>query len=152
FERETARLREQAAERKPVASQYSAEQLRQLALGVYVGIARDPAARPDSVRQVAGRWLAPLARGPGPQEQVIPALMQTLGDSSQDIRMQAFEQLQALGMDRTTLGAEALETGHIDLGVRALELLAGGASAAEGQAVLENALLTRKDDLALEAA
>ena len=55
-------------------------------------------------------------------------------------------------MDPTALGAEALATGHTDLGVKGLELLTGGASDEEGQAVLERAMLTRKDDLAIEAA
>jgi ParB family chromosome partitioning protein len=68
------------------------------------------------------------------------------------VRFQAFEQLQALGMSSAALGAEALETGHTDLGVKGLEVLSAGASSAEGQRVLEQNLLTRNDNLAIEAA
>jgi ParB family chromosome partitioning protein len=55
-------------------------------------------------------------------------------------------------MDNATLGAEALQTGHTDLGVRGLELLTGETSTTEGQAVLEQVMLSRQDDLAIEAA
>jgi len=54
-------------------------------------------------------------------------------------------------MDADTLGAAALGAGHTDVGVAA-EKLAGGGTSAEGQAVLEEALRTRTDELATEAA
>ncbi len=56
------------------------------------------------------------------------------------------------GWGRRELAAEALASGHIDLGVKGLELLTGGGSEAEGAAVLERAMLARTDDLAIEAA
>jgi ParB family chromosome partitioning protein len=55
-------------------------------------------------------------------------------------------------MDADTLGAAALGAGHTDVGVRGLEKMAGGGTSAAGQAVLEEALKTRTDDLATEAA
>src|SRR5262245_31324028 len=75
-----------------------------------------------------------------------------MGDPNQPVRTQAFEHLQALGMDRATLGSEALEAGYTDLGVKGLELLTDGTSSKEGEAVLERVMLTRTDDLAIEAA
>src|SRR5207237_9656917 len=68
------------------------------------------------------------------------------------VRMKAAGQLAALGMDSDPLGAAALGAGHTDIGVRGLEKLAGGGTSPEGQAVLEEALRTRTDDLATEAA
>jgi ParB family chromosome partitioning protein len=160
YRAELLQLREAAAQREPKPSAYSDAQLRQLAFGVFLGMARD--ATPGSPIAVARRmgltWLHWLQKEHwlGKEHDLVPALtpiyVQALGDPNQEVRTTAFDQLMDLGIDRTTLGAEALETGHLDLGVRGLELLAGDTSAAEGQAVLENAMRTRKDDLALEAA
>ena len=72
-----------------------------------------------------------------------PVLVQALGDPNQPVRFQAFEQLQALGMDPTDLGAEALASGHTDLGVKGLELVTDGTSKKEGDRALEEAMLTR---------
>ena len=58
----------------------------------------------------------------------------------------------ALKIEPTRLAAEALASGSVDLGVRGLELLTGGASEQAGETVLLQAMLTRKDDLAIEAA
>lgn len=151
---ELARLREAAAERPAVPSHYSREQLRQLAFGVFLGIARHsgPGDGIAAIRRGGIESLHHLAKTADFRGAVLPIFVQALGDPHQEVRSKAFDQLLELGMDRTALGAEALETGHIDLGVRGLELLAGDTSAAEGQAVLENAMRTRKDDLALEAA
>jgi ParB family chromosome partitioning protein len=79
-------------------------------------------------------------------------LAQAMGDPNQPVRTQAFEHLLALGMDRAKLGAEALEAGYTDLGIKGLELLTDGTSTKEGEAVLERVMLARTDDLALEAA
>ena len=71
-----------------------------------------------------------------------PVFIQALGDPNQPVRLQAFEHLLALGTDRTTLGAEALEAGHTDLGIKGLELLAGSAAA---EAVLMARRLTGRE-------
>ena len=55
-------------------------------------------------------------------------------------------------MEPAGLAAEALASGHTDLGVKGLEMLSGDSSTAEGQAVLEQAMLARTDDLAEAAA
>ena len=81
-----------------------------------------------------------------------PVFVQALGDPNQAVRFQAFEQVQKIGLGTTELAAEALATGHVDLGVKGLELLAGDRSEAEGAAVLERAMLARTDDLAIESA
>ncbi len=137
-------------------SQLTAEQLRELAFGAYVGLVREQgsaAATPAvvRVRQTAiGRVLALASRDDRYNRAARPVLTQALGDPNQPVRTQAFEHLLALGADRTQLGAEALEAGHTDLGVKGLELLA--ASAGDGDAVLERVMLARTDNLAVEAA
>ena len=173
FAAEVDALRAAAAKRKPAAPQYTPQQLEELAFGAYVGLVREqggsysakdrPAYEPQivRVRQTALTWVQELAKRDAaayakPAQSVF---VQALGDPYQPVRMQAFEQLQALGMDATALGAEALEAGHTDLGVRGLELLSGGAgggtaggkTSAKGQAVLESAMLSRTDALAVEA-
>jgi ParB family chromosome partitioning protein len=162
---EVATLREHAQERSPVPLQYSQAQLQQLAFGAYVGLVREQggahgrkqraALAPEviRVRQTAlSRVLALASRDVHYAKAAQPVLVQALGDPNQAVRLQAFEHLQNLGMDSAALGAEALETGHTDLGVKGLEILSGGAAAAKGQAVLEQVMMSRKDDLALEAA
>lgn len=168
FADEIARLKQEAAKRKPPAAQYTPAQLEELAFGAYVGLVREQggsyAAKERAshephivrVRQTALTWVLELAKRDqkyaGPAQAV---MVQALGDPNQPVRSQAFEQLQALGMDATALGQEALEAGHTDLGVRGLELLSGGAAgktSAKGQQVLEAAMLSRTDDLAAEAA
>ncbi|HXG11676.1 MAG TPA: HEAT repeat domain-containing protein, partial [Gemmataceae bacterium] len=159
FGREIAALRQQAAERPAPPLQYRPEQLRQLAFGAYVGLVREQGGQGAAgsavvrVRQTAlSRILALAHKDEEYARAAQPVFIQALGDPNQAVRMQAFEQLQALGMDSAALGAEALEAGHTDLGVRGLQLLTGRASAAEGEAVLERVMLTRNDDLAIEAA
>jgi ParB family chromosome partitioning protein len=165
FAKEIGDLRARVGKRKPVPLQYNAGQLQDLAFGAYVGLVREQAApkakgqggvpdpQANKVRQSA---LAHLLKLAGVElrhaRSALPVFVQALGDPNQAVRSQAFEQAQTLGMPPSSLAAEALASGHIDLGVRGLELLTGGASEAEGQAVLEQAMLTRKDDLALEAA
>lgn len=163
FARALAAARQQA--RAPAASQYTAPQLRRLAFGAYVGLVREQGGAHGSaqrgavtpavvrVRQTALSRIFTLASADAEYARAArPVFVQALGDPNQAVRMQAFEHLQALGVDSAALGAEALEAGHTDLGVRGLQLLTGRASAAEGQAVLEQVMLSRTDELAVEAA
>jgi ParB family chromosome partitioning protein len=136
---------------------YTPEQLRELAFGAYIGLVREQGGHATEsqfvrVRQTALARLQELATTGGRQAAVRPVLVQALADPNQAVRLQAFEQLAALGVDADTLGAAALGAGHTDVGVRGLEALAGGGTSAEGQAVLEEALRGRDDELAVEAA
>lgn len=142
----------------PVKSKLSPEQLRELAFGGYVGLVREqggggggqPAGK---VRQTAlSRIFAIASKDAAYGRAAQPVLAQAMGDPNQPVRTQAFEHLQALGTDRATLGSEALEAGYTDLGVKGLELLTDGTSGREGEEILERVMLTRTDDLALEAA
>ena len=165
FAKELADLRALAAKRQPVPLDDTAGQLQDLAFGAYVGLVREQAApkakgqggSPDpqasKVRQSALAHLLKLA-GVEPRHArgALPVFVQALGDPNQAVRSQAFDQALTLGISPASLAAEALASGHVDLGVRGLELLTGGASEAEGRAVLEQAMLIRKDDLAREAA
>jgi ParB family chromosome partitioning protein len=171
FARDLAELHQQAKQRKRVPLRYTPEQLRELAFGAYVGLVReqggstgkgkgqgqsvgpglDPAVA--HVRQTAlSRLLALAGSDPHSAAAARSVFVQALGDPNQAVRFQAFEHAQAVGLGTTELAAEALATGHIDLGVKGLELLAGGISQAEGESVLERAMITRTDDLAVEAA
>ncbi len=150
-----------ARDRQTPAPQYTPEQLQELAFGAYIGLVREQGGSTAAgygtesqvvrIRQTALARLQEMALA-GHQASARPVLVQALGDPNQAVRMQAFDQLTALGMDADTLGAAALGAGHTDVGVRGLEKLAGGGTSAEGQAVLEEALRTRTDDLATEAA
>lgn len=144
---------------KPVARKVDAVELRQLGLGAYVGLVREQGGSGGTgsavirVRQSAMSRILALAKEDNAYaEPARPVLVQALGDPNQPVRFQAFEQLQALGMDPTDLGAEALASGHTDLGVKGLELVTDGTSKKEGDKALEDAMLTRTDALALEAA
>ena len=155
-----------ARERRPTGSrprlQYTREQLQELAFGAYVGLVREQGGSTGRLRhRVAGGPRSPNGAEPpssnghrpaGHQAAVIPVFVQALGDPNQAVRLQAFDQLAALDDGRRHAGAAALGAGHTDIGVRGLEKLAGGGTSAEGQAVLEEALRTRTDDLAIEAA
>jgi ParB family chromosome partitioning protein len=157
FAAELNALREPATERPPPPGQYTPEQLQELAFGAYIGLAREQGGQANEsqfvrVRQTALARLQELATAGGRQVAVRPVLVQALADPNQAVRLQAFDQLAALGVDADTLGAAALGAGHTDVGVRGLEALAGGGTSAEGQAVLEEALRTRPDELAVEAA
>jgi ParB family chromosome partitioning protein len=149
-----------AARAKAVATppKLSAAELRELAFGAYVGLVREQGGGPATpavgrVRQTAlSRVLAIATADSDYAAAARPVLTQALGDPNQAVRLQAFEHLQALGVDKTTLGADALEAGHTDLGVKGLELLTDGTSSKDGEAVLERVMLSRTDDLATEAA
>ena len=157
-------LRVGASERKRPPLLYTREQLQELAFGAYVGLVREQGgstaagygteAQVIRVRQTALSRLQNMAAPSGGKDRtaIIPVFVQALGDPNRDVRMQAFDQLAALDMDADTLGAAALGAGHTDIGVRGLEKLAGGGTSVEGQAVLEEALRNRTDELAIEAA
>lgn len=150
--------REATAAGVPVPSKLSPAELRELAFGGYVGLVREQggsAAGPavGKVRQTAlSRLFAIATADAGYVQAARPVLVQAMGDPNQPVRTQAFEHLQALGVDRATLGGEALEAGFTDLGVKGLELLTEGTSSKQGDGVLERVMLTRTDDLATEAA
>jgi ParB family chromosome partitioning protein len=161
FKDELARVAKAAAEKPTPAPAGEPDQWNRLAFGAYVGLVREqggagdlvPASTVVRVRQTAlSRVLGMAQANPAYAAGARSVLVQALGDPNQPVRVQAFEALQALGMDATTLGAEALEAGHTDLGVKGLELLAGAGSSAEGDRVLEGVMLNRRDELAVEAA
>jgi ParB family chromosome partitioning protein len=143
---------------KPTKSKLSQAELRELAFGAYVGLVREQGSGTATpavvrVRQTALSRLFAIATADKAYARAArPVLTQALSDPNQPVRLQAFDHLQALGVPKTALGAEALEAGYTDLGVKGLELLTGGGSSQDGEAVLERVLLTRTDDLATEAA
>ncbi len=145
------------AQMKPVPSKLSQGELRELAFGAYVGLAREQgtASTPavGKVRQTALSRILAIAQADTQYARAAqPVFSQALSDPNQPVRVQAFEHLQAIGVSKAVLGAEALEAGYTDLGVKGLELLTDGTSSKDGEAVLERVLLTRTDDLATEAA
>ncbi len=163
FAKQIAACRKQDGQRKTPALAYDEQQLRELAFGAYVGLVREQgAARGRTgaagplvlrVRQTALRRLAELASTSDAfREAARPVLIQALGDPNQDVRMQAFDHLQSLGVESNTLGAEAIATGHTDLAVRGMKLLTEGASKKDSAQILEQVMLSRTDQLALEAA
>jgi ParB family chromosome partitioning protein len=151
-----------ASHQRP-ASRYTHEELLDLAFGAYIGLVREQGgsatqagrgteAQVARVRQTALSRIQELALSANRQDAVRPVLVQALADPNQAVRLQAFDQLAALGVGPDELGAAALGAGHTDVGVRGLEAMAGGGTSAQGQAVLEEALRTRGDELAVEAA
>ena len=119
---EIAALRGRAKATKPAPLQYGPEQLRELAFGAYVGLVREQGGaeaqgpgrrRPEAirVRQTAlGRILALAKDDPRHAGAARPVFVQALGDPNQAVRFQAFEHLQALGMDAD--GAGGRGAGH----------------------------------------
>ena len=142
----------------PVKSKLTTAELRELAFGGYVGLVREQGASGGSqpigkVRQTAlSRIFAIASKDEKYSRSAQPVLAQAMGDPNTGVRTQAFDHLLALGMDKAALGAEALEAGFTDLGVKGLELLTDGTSAKKGEAVLERVMLARSDDLSIEAA
>jgi ParB family chromosome partitioning protein len=142
----------------PVKSKLTPAQLRELAFGGYVGLVREQGASGGSqpigkVRQTAlSRIFAIASKDEKYNRSAQPVLAQAMGDPNTGVRTQAFGHLLALGMDKAALGAEALEAGFTDLGVKGLELLTDGTSAKKGETVLERVMLSRSDDLSIEAA
>lgn len=133
-----------------------AEEVSELAFGTYVGLVREASSSHSKslrIRQTALRRLAALAEAHKSfQASALPVQIQALGDPNQPVRIQAFEQLRELGLPAEQLGAEAIESGHTDLGVKGLNLITEGATPAAGRKVLENVMTSRTDNLALEAA
>lgn len=163
FAKEIAACRKQDANRKLPPLAYDEHQLRELAMGAYIGLVREQGlARGRTsgagplvlrIRQTALRRLAELAASSGAfRDAARPVMIQALGDPNQDVRFQAFDQLHALGMDSSLLGAEAIATGHADLAVRGMKLLIEGASSKDSVQILEQVMLSRSDSLAIEAA
>ncbi len=155
-----ASLREATGRGAP-RSPDAAQALRELAFGAYVGLLREQGGSQKGVtdaavlrvRQTALNRLLSLAKAdPAAADAARQVLVQALGDPNAAIRIPAFEALPSLDLDAATLAAEALGTGHLDLGVKALETLAAGGTTNEGRRVLDQAMLTRRDDLAAEAA
>jgi ParB family chromosome partitioning protein len=154
-------LRGAASARKSASPDASPGALRELAFGAYVGLVREQGGSSkraaDSavvrVRETALARLVAMAKSDEKAASAVrPVLVQALGDPNAAIRLPAFEALLSLGMSQASLAAEAIGTGHVDLGVKALEMLASGGTTAEGRRVLDEAMLTRRDDLATEAA
>ncbi|MCX4027209.1 HEAT repeat domain-containing protein [Endozoicomonas sp. SM1973] len=140
-------------------------ELEQMAFGTYCGLVREQGkaagrrkvAYTDSsiitVRQSALTLLSAMCqRDTSLLAAAESVFMQALGDPNQAVRLYALDQLQILGTDTSLLANECLETGHNDLGVKALEMLTEGESLKQGQAILQQAMVSRTDDLALEAA
>jgi ParB family chromosome partitioning protein len=153
----TAQVAAAKAQLKPVKSKLSQAELRELAFGAYVGLAREQGTANSpaigKVRQTALARILAIAQADKQYARAAqPVFSQALSDPNQPVRVQAFEHLQAIGVSKAVLGAEALEAGYTDLGVKGLELLTDGTSSKDGEAVLERVLLTRTDDLATEAA
>ncbi len=155
-----AEIRSLTPPKRP-APRYTPAQLQDLAFGAYVGLVREQGgagagrateAQVVRVRQTALSRIQELAIAGKHQASVRPVLVQALADPNQAVRLQAFDQLAALGVPPDELGAAALGAGHTDVGVRGLEAMAGGGTSAEGQAVLQEALQARNDELATEAA
>ncbi len=156
-------LKEKVGSRAKSAVKYDAHQLRDLAFGAYIGLVRNPAPDPKKkaqssqhtveIRQSALRRLLALASSdPRHALTARPVFIQALGDSTGAVRTQAFDHARSIGTPPAILAAEALATGHSDVGILGFELLTIGAGEAESREVLEQAMLTRKDDLAYEAA
>src|SRR5262249_12838848 len=113
FGDEIKALREATQKRTPPALQYTPEQLQELAFGAYIGLVREQGGSTTAgygtesqvvrVRQTALARLQEMARA-GREAAVRPVFVQALSDPNKDVRMQAFDQLAALGMDANTLG------------------------------------------------
>src|SRR5437763_615729 len=98
-------------ERRPTVSPVCRRACR--ACGAYVGLVREQGGAAGAtpqvvrVRQTALARILALATGDAQFAGAArPVLIQALGDPNQPVRVQAFEQLQALGMAADALGAE----------------------------------------------
>src|SRR5262249_5851549 len=108
FAAEIRDLREAARERKAPAPQYTPAQLLELAFGAYIGLVREQGGSTAAgygtesqvvrIRQTALTRLVEMARA-GRLAAVRPILIQALSDPNKDVRLQAFDQLAALGVD-----------------------------------------------------
>ncbi|HEY8376786.1 MAG TPA: HEAT repeat domain-containing protein, partial [Nannocystis sp.] len=160
FAKPLAQAREQAARRGAPKLAYAPAELRQIVFGAYAALSRLPGGAAETrIRATALARVLALAgyksKKPGSPEHVsaaISVLVPALGDPQASIRRQAFEGLRGLGVDTTTLAAEALATGHSDTGSWGLGLLSQEGGKAAGLKVLEETLLQRDDGLEQEAA
>lgn len=127
--------------------------LKDVVFGAYVGLSRIGGNREAQVRLTALSRIVAMASATKKVvwDAVGPVLLQAILDSNGGVRTAAFDHLAALGYPRPALAAEALGTGHRDVGVRGLSILASDAGA-EGEAVLTRVLTTYTDGLEHEAA
>lgn len=127
--------------------------LGDVVFGAYVGLSRIGGNREAQVRFTALSRIAAMAAAAKKVawDTVGPVLLQAILDGNSTVRVAAFDHLAALGYPRPALAAEALGTGHRDVGVRGLSILASDAGA-EGEAVLTRVLTTYTDGLEHEAA
>ncbi|MCY1066683.1 HEAT repeat domain-containing protein [Nannocystis sp. RBIL2] len=160
FHRALAAAKQQASQKVAAKLAYAPEELRQIVFGAYAALSRLPGGSAETrIRQTALSRVLALAgyksQKPGAPEHVAAAvsvLVPALGDAQGSIRRQAFDGLKGLGVDNTTLAAEALATGQSDTGSWGLGLLSQEGGAAAGLKVLEETLLQRDDGLEQEAA
>lgn len=156
FANELKEVQKESKKHKLPKIAVTADELSELAFGTYVGLVREASSSHSKsirIRQTALRRLLALAQDQNAfRASAIPVQIQALGDPNQPVRFQAFEQLRELGLPAEQLGAEAIESGHTDLGVKGLNLITEGATPAAGRKVLEDVMTSRTDNLALEAA
>ncbi|MBU0552815.1 HEAT repeat domain-containing protein, partial [Myxococcota bacterium] len=144
-------LKAEAAARKPTPSTYSEAEITALIFGAYVGLSSQGGYSEAPIRLTAIQRLQALAeRGAAPLEAVTPVLIQALSDPHAQVRMGAFDALEALKVAPARRAAEALATGLRDVGVRGLEVLSTQAGEGSDE-VLKGVMLTYTDGLEHEA-
>jgi ParB family chromosome partitioning protein len=123
--------------------------LTALVFGAYVGLSRDPGS--EAVRRQAIEALTQLAQsGKANVRDTQRVLLASLGDASQEVRQRAFDALVTLSAEVSLLSTEALSTPWMDMGSRALSLLAERAGA-DGTELLKDAMWTKTGGLEEEA-
>ena len=145
-------------------SKKDAESLDQLVFGTYVGLAREQGGTHHrygklnfgravfQIRCEAIRRLQQLAATTSSfLKPAISVVTHTCGDPILDVRMCAFETLKEMGVDDTVRAQIGIDSGHFDLGKLGLDLLGAG-TAKDRQAMLKQTILTRSDNIAVEAA
>jgi ParB family chromosome partitioning protein len=154
-----------AKQAKPPKVSTDSDSLNQLAFGTYVGLAREQGSyhqrgeKPGfgatviSVRATAINRLVAISQNEKSfHESTISVLTQTAGDPNQLVRQLAFDELKTLDVGDEQRAAIAIETGHRDLAVAGLTLLTSSGKKATQIELLTNVILTRNDEIALEAA
>ncbi|MDJ0837776.1 MAG: HEAT repeat domain-containing protein [Acidobacteriota bacterium] len=121
---------------KPKQVTMTADKIRRLVFGAYVGLARLEADRgAPNIRRTALKRLCRMAEvDHGLTPSVRATLLPALRDSHDMVRNEAFDSLLALKHDPSDLATEALASGYNDMGARGLELLA---EAADDRAIRE---------------
>ncbi len=143
-------LKELAKKATGSASEEFEDALRRLAFGAYVGLSREGSS--ETIKSGAIRGMHTLCKHDDSfifETQRV--LLLALGDSQQPVRALAMSTLQELEMAVKPLATEALATGYSDMGSAGLVLLAEQVSAAEGEALLQETMLTKTDGLEFEA-